>query len=471
MSAPFFTIAIPTKNRPDRIGNAVKSVLDQTFKDFELVVCDNSDEREANLTRAIVDDFSDPRIRYIRTSGQLSMADNWDAAIADGYGKYVGILTDRSVYRRDALRIARSEIENTGARLVSWYSDLYNRDGNRTFQRRSGSLKRYFFYTGTVLTYFLNGHPKFAPKIIPKLMTGVCERKVLDKIRASPVGRCCPPVSPDFTSGFLMLAHCEWVLMLDEALYVSCGRGNGSAFRRRDTSADRFREDLGMEWGTMVDRTPSPACFSFGVVLNDFLRIRELLPDLLPQLEINRTQYYQGCLYDYVKVAGLGDRSTDLELLLDSLSKESERVQQEVRATKVYRAALDRSQSARRRATKDSTVGEGGGGRWPRFDTVFEALAWSEAHPSERGSHTFLEFMPSYADRPTFPRGGSRRAAKEAARNAAKNGTASKPTPLQPHGGRRRVPKVIRHQVVLWRSRGRRARALVDAAMGRPEQV
>jgi glycosyltransferase involved in cell wall biosynthesis len=43
VSEPFFSIAIPTKNRSDRVGNAIKSVLGQTFTDVEVVVCDNSD--------------------------------------------------------------------------------------------------------------------------------------------------------------------------------------------------------------------------------------------------------------------------------------------------------------------------------------------------------------------------------------------------------------------------------------------
>ncbi len=60
MTAPYFTIAIPTKNRSDRVGNAVKSLVDQTFGDLEVIVCDNSDESEAMHTAAVVEAFGDP---------------------------------------------------------------------------------------------------------------------------------------------------------------------------------------------------------------------------------------------------------------------------------------------------------------------------------------------------------------------------------------------------------------------------
>src|SRR5680860_694603 len=86
MSRPFFTIAIPTKNRPDQLRNAIKSVVTQTFADLELVVCNNSDQGNAALTEAVVREFDDSRIRHIRTSGQLSMPDNWERSIADAHG-------------------------------------------------------------------------------------------------------------------------------------------------------------------------------------------------------------------------------------------------------------------------------------------------------------------------------------------------------------------------------------------------
>ena len=81
--SPFFTIAIPTKNRTDRLCNAVRSVREQTFTDVEVIVCDNSDEPYAPAVEKIVADTEDPRVRYIRTSGKLSMPDNWERAIAD----------------------------------------------------------------------------------------------------------------------------------------------------------------------------------------------------------------------------------------------------------------------------------------------------------------------------------------------------------------------------------------------------
>jgi glycosyltransferase involved in cell wall biosynthesis len=385
VSDPFFTIAVPTKNRPERVRDAVRSVLDQTFGDVEVIVCDNSDEH-APAAR-----FDDPRVRHVRTDGTLSMPDNWDRAIADARGEYVGILTDRSVFRRDALETVRREIEATGAPLVNWFSDLYGRgpEGNE-YRRRECTFKRYRHSGEEVLDFFVHGDPKYAPKAVPRLMTGVCHRPVLEAIRSSAVGRVCPPVAPDFTSGFLMLAHAGFALTIDEALYVSVGKGNGAAFRRGDPLADRFRADLGMDWADFVDRMPSDACFAHALMLNDLMRVRDALPEGFGGIEVDRRQYYAGCLADYFKSAREGThRSEDLASLLAALEREPADVRQWVRRTPVYAAATRRPGGVKERvqATMDKLAPP----PLPAFDTVFDALAWDEANPREPAGASFLE--------------------------------------------------------------------------------
>lgn len=58
---PFFSVVIPTYNRADRLRNTLRSVLDQTFPDFEVLVMDDG---STDGTREVVESFADARIRY-----------------------------------------------------------------------------------------------------------------------------------------------------------------------------------------------------------------------------------------------------------------------------------------------------------------------------------------------------------------------------------------------------------------------
>lgn len=60
---PKVSVCIPTYNRANLLPYAVNSVLAQTYKDFELIICDDG---STDNTALIVNQWDDPRVRYIR---------------------------------------------------------------------------------------------------------------------------------------------------------------------------------------------------------------------------------------------------------------------------------------------------------------------------------------------------------------------------------------------------------------------
>lgn len=71
---PTFSVVICTYNRADQVVGAIRSVLDQTFMDFEVVVVDDGSTDD---TRSRVATIDDPRVCYVhRDNGGLSAARN-----------------------------------------------------------------------------------------------------------------------------------------------------------------------------------------------------------------------------------------------------------------------------------------------------------------------------------------------------------------------------------------------------------
>lgn len=64
---PEVSVIIPTYNRSCMLAQAMRSVLAQTHRDFELVIVDDG---STDNTRDVVEGFGDPRIRYIWQENQ-----------------------------------------------------------------------------------------------------------------------------------------------------------------------------------------------------------------------------------------------------------------------------------------------------------------------------------------------------------------------------------------------------------------
>ena len=88
---PKVSVCIPSYNCGHLVQDAIVSVLNQTYRDYELIVVDNA---SADNTRDLVDPFldSDQRVRYFRNDATVSMAENWNHCLRHAAGEYVNIL-------------------------------------------------------------------------------------------------------------------------------------------------------------------------------------------------------------------------------------------------------------------------------------------------------------------------------------------------------------------------------------------
>ncbi len=84
---PKVSIGLPVHNGERHVGQAIRSILDQTLRDFELVIVDNaSTDRTAEICEELA--ASDSRIRYGRNESNIGAGPNFNLAFARSAGQY-----------------------------------------------------------------------------------------------------------------------------------------------------------------------------------------------------------------------------------------------------------------------------------------------------------------------------------------------------------------------------------------------
>lgn len=82
---PQVSVCIPTYNRVNFLAYSVQSVLNQTYTDFELIICDDC---SPDNTPQIVNQWKDPRIRYIRQPQNIGRSRNMRSGFEVAKGNY-----------------------------------------------------------------------------------------------------------------------------------------------------------------------------------------------------------------------------------------------------------------------------------------------------------------------------------------------------------------------------------------------
>ena len=74
------SVVLTTYNRASLVGKTIESILNQTFRDFELIVCDDC---SSDSTEQVCAEYAgrDPRVRYIRNNKNVGMPKNLNTGI------------------------------------------------------------------------------------------------------------------------------------------------------------------------------------------------------------------------------------------------------------------------------------------------------------------------------------------------------------------------------------------------------
>ena len=122
------SIIIPTYNRAYCIERSIKSVLEQTYQEFELLIVDDG---SSDNTQDVVNSIEDERIRYVPMPENKGVAAARNEGIRQAAYEYIAFQDSDDVWKPDKLEKQMQVLcENLWAGMVYCAYEGHREDGN-----------------------------------------------------------------------------------------------------------------------------------------------------------------------------------------------------------------------------------------------------------------------------------------------------------------------------------------------------
>jgi len=110
---PKVSVIIPTYNRPTLLPRAIKSVLNQTYQDFEIIVVDDGLEYRAE---EVVKAFNNSRIKYFLHKQSRGGGAARNTGIKNSQGEFIAFLDDDDEWLPEKLEPQVKALEENGGK-------------------------------------------------------------------------------------------------------------------------------------------------------------------------------------------------------------------------------------------------------------------------------------------------------------------------------------------------------------------
>ena len=161
---PNVSVVIPTYNRAHLIGRAIKSVLDQTYQDFEIIVVDDD---STDNTEEVVKRFNDSRIHYIRHKQNRGGAVARNTGIKAARGKYIAFQDSDDEWLPEKLEKQINCFVKYSDSIGAVYCLYYTQDDSLGYMRKASSCD---MRCGNVYNFLLNA---WCPSITSSIILAV----------------------------------------------------------------------------------------------------------------------------------------------------------------------------------------------------------------------------------------------------------------------------------------------------------
>jgi glycosyltransferase involved in cell wall biosynthesis len=101
MSTPKVSVVVPTYNGAEFLGEAIQSVLRQTYQDFEIIVVNDA---SPDATDEVIRKFDDPRLHYIKHEQNRGVANARKTGVLQARGAFIAHLDQDDFFHPEKLQ-------------------------------------------------------------------------------------------------------------------------------------------------------------------------------------------------------------------------------------------------------------------------------------------------------------------------------------------------------------------------------
>ncbi len=133
---PLVSVCIPAYNNAAYIKETIDSILNQTYRNLELIICD---DKSKDNTVEVIESIKDDRIRLYKNEKNLGMSGNWNNCLQKCTGEFIKLICADDMLAEDCLeKEVGALMKHPEAVLAESDTQLFDLNG-----KPKGFYKRY----------------------------------------------------------------------------------------------------------------------------------------------------------------------------------------------------------------------------------------------------------------------------------------------------------------------------------------
>jgi len=136
---PPVSVILPTYNRAEIVKRSILSVLNQTYKNFELIIVDDA---STDKTQMVVEEFSDRRIKYLRNTQNLGPAASRNIGIKASRGIFIAFQDSDDEWHTMKLKAQIDAIHRFDKKTGVIYTSTLRKYDDKQYKIPSNKVKK-----------------------------------------------------------------------------------------------------------------------------------------------------------------------------------------------------------------------------------------------------------------------------------------------------------------------------------------